>query len=193
MATYQVSLPERFNFSRPEEWPKWIRRFERFRYASDLKGQSEESQVHTLIYSMGDEADDILSSFKLSSDDLKKYETVKKKFDDYFVQRRNVIFERAKFNQRRQEENEAIDDFIVDLYRLAEHCGYGELHDEMIRDRIVVGVRDRKLSEKLQLEKNLTLETAVTEVRQSETIKKQQTLIRSDFSQPQPGVEHVQK
>ena len=78
MATYQVSLPERFNFSHPEEWPKWMR-FEHFRYASDLKEQSEESQVHTLIYSMGNEADDILSSFKLSADDLKKYETVKKK------------------------------------------------------------------------------------------------------------------
>ena len=107
----------------------------------------------------------------LSSDDLKKYETVKKKIDDYFVQQRNVIFERAKFNQRRQEENEAVDDFIVDLYCLAEHGGYGKLHDEMIRDRIAVGVRDRKLLEKLQLEKNLTLETVVTEAHQSQTIK----------------------
>ena len=57
---------------------------------------------YTLIYSMGDEANDILSSFKLFAYDLKKYETVKKKVDDYFVQRRNVNFERAKFNQRLQ-------------------------------------------------------------------------------------------
>ena len=51
----------------------------------------------------------------------------------------------------RQEENETVDDFIVELYSLTEHCVYGELHDEMIRDRIVMGVHDRKLCENLQL------------------------------------------
>ena len=52
-------------FSQPEEWPKWIRRFERFRCATDLMAKSEESQTQTLIYVIGDEDDDILSSFKL--------------------------------------------------------------------------------------------------------------------------------
>ena len=51
----------------------------------------------------------------------------------HFVQRRNVIFERAKFNQRRQEEGEPVDSFITALYALAEHCAYGALHDEVIR------------------------------------------------------------
>ena len=32
--------------------------------------------------------------------------------------------------------------FITSLYCLAEHCGYGMLHDETIRDRIVVGLWD---------------------------------------------------
>ena len=50
---------------------------------------------------MGDKADDLLSSFGLSDDD-EKYATVKEKFDDYFVKRRNVIIERARFNSRKQ-------------------------------------------------------------------------------------------
>ena len=41
--------------------------------------------------------------------------------------------------------------FITDLYRLAEFCEYGSLRDEMIRDRLVVGLRNDKLSEKLQM------------------------------------------
>jgi len=56
-----------------------------FRTASGLAGKSEESQVNTLIYSMGDKADDIFQSFKLSEEDLKKYNTVKQKFDSHFV------------------------------------------------------------------------------------------------------------
>jgi len=53
------------------------------------------------------------------------------------------------------------------------HCNYGNLQNEIIRDRIVVGIRDRKLSERLQLEADLTLEKAITTVCQSETVKKQ--------------------
>ena len=99
MANYQVSPPEPFTFSRPEEWPKWIKRFERFRLASELQKKEEESQVNTLLYTMGSEADDILYSFQLSETDSKKYEVVKGKFDSHFIKRRNVIFERAKFNR----------------------------------------------------------------------------------------------
>jgi len=47
------------------------------------------------MYCMGDRADDILRSFKLSDEDSKKYEVVKNKFDSHFVKRWNVIFERA--------------------------------------------------------------------------------------------------
>ncbi len=62
---------------------------------------------------------------------------------------------------------------------LAAHCQYGVLYDERIRDRIVVGIRDRRLSEKLQMQATLLLDEAVTQVRQSEAVKKQQLTVRS--------------
>ena len=91
--------------------------------------------MNTLIYAMGDQADDILRWFTLSEEDRKNYAIVKAKFDCHFVQRRNVIFERAKFNRRKQEEGESVETFITALYALTELCGYGNLHDVMIRDR----------------------------------------------------------
>ena len=117
-----------------------------------------------------------MRSFALPEEDRKNYAIVKTKFDNHFVQRRNVIFERV--NRRRQEEGESVDSFITALYTLAEHCGYGELHDEMVRDRIVVGIRNGALSEKLQLNADLALQTAITQVRQAEAVKKQQPLVR---------------
>ena len=86
---------------------------------------------------MGDEVDDILRSFGLSAYHAKKYDVVKGKFDSHFIKRRNVIYERVRFNQRRQEAVESVDCFVTGL---AEHCEYAALHDEMIRDRIVVGL-----------------------------------------------------
>ena len=183
-ASFHVSMPDPFTFIRPEEWDRWTRRFDRFRVASGLARKDDGVQVSTLIYAMGDQADDILRSFALPEEDRKNYAIVKAKFDNHFVHRRNVIFERARFNRRRQEEGESVDSFITALYTLAEHCGYGELHDEMVRDRIVVGIRNGALSEKLQLNADLTQQTAITQVRQAEAVKKQQPLVRGTPDNP---------
>ena len=57
--SFQVAPPEPFSFKKPDEWPKWIRRFVRFRFASALDEQEKVTQVNALIYAMRDEADDI--------------------------------------------------------------------------------------------------------------------------------------
>ena len=69
--------------------------------------------------------------------------------------------QRALFNKRHQLAGESVDTFIQDLYRLAEDCGYGSLKDGLIRDRIVVGIVDESLSDRLQAKADLTLEMAV--------------------------------
>ena len=63
---------------RPEEWPKWICKFERFRDASDLDEKSKQKHVSSLIYSMGEDADDILRSFWLTEDERKSIHNDKK-------------------------------------------------------------------------------------------------------------------
>ena len=62
---------------------------------------------------------------------------------------------------RRQEEGERVDSFITSLYQLAEHCNYHDLHNEMIQDQIVVGLRDLNLSERLKTDPELTLDKAI--------------------------------
>jgi hypothetical protein len=62
---------------------------------------------------MGPEADDIFASFKLNDENKKKYTKVKEKFDNHFIVRRNVIFERAKFNKRKQEDSENVETFVT--------------------------------------------------------------------------------
>lgn len=55
-----------------------------------------------------------------------------------------------------------------------------------------MGIRDAKLSENLQLDATLTLETAMTKVRQSEAVKKQQPAMHG--TEPMAGnVEAIQK
>ena len=51
------------------------------------------------------------------------------------------------------------------------------MHDEIICDRVVVGLQDAHLSEKMQLEADLLLEKAVTQARQADSVKQQQCLV----------------
>ncbi len=90
---------------------------------------------------------------------------------------------------RVQTEDESVDNFITDLYALAEFCNFGDLREELTRERIVFGIRDKAISERLQLESALTLEKAVNLVRQKEVIRKKQSLItRPPFQGPKLDV-----
>ena len=111
--TFHVITLEPFTFSCPEEWDRWIRRFERFRVASGQTLRGDDVQVNTLIYTMLDQADNILHSLTLSEEDRKNYSVVKDKFNSYFIRRRNVIYKRTRFNCRKQEEGKIAEAFIT--------------------------------------------------------------------------------
>lgn len=174
-----VSPPEPFPFDQPESWEKWIRRFNRYRTVSSLDEKPNACQVDTLIYCMGDKAEDIFATFKLAPEEAQNFNIVVAKFNDHFKGDTNVIYERARFNRRCQEEGESIDSFITNLHTLAKNCNFRDLHEELIHDRIVVGCTDPKLSLSLQIIPDLTLDGAIRRARQSETIKSQQHLLRS--------------
>ena len=63
-----------------------------------------------------------------------------------------------RFNRRDHREGESAEQYTMTLYELVKNCDYGDLRDDMPRDRLVVGIRDTALSEKLQMDAKLTLD-----------------------------------
>lgn len=53
--------------------------------ASGLTEKDKTSQISTLIYAMGDTADDILTSFKLTKAQKRRYSDVRQKFKVYLM------------------------------------------------------------------------------------------------------------
>ena len=177
MANVQLQTPKRFDFKNPDAWLSWKRRFEQFRIASGLSETDEARQISVLLYCIGPEAESVLDSTNITSGQRKKYDTVVAKLDSFFQVRMNTIFERARFNRRCQGEDETAEEFITALFALAENCNYGDLREELIRDRLVIGIKDTALSEHLQLDGNLTLNKAMKTVRQWEAVREQQTVL----------------
>ncbi len=122
----------------------------------------------------------IYSTFTFSAEEENDYyNAVVKRFDEHFVPKRNLIHDRACFHKWSQRSGESVEAFVRCLYELAEFCEkLGATKDEQIRDRIVIGIADSNVSEKLQLVPDLTLEKAIQISRQSEQIETQSADIR---------------
>ena len=157
---YPSPTPDPFNFKVPDDWPWWQRHFEQFHMASGLQDASASKQVNTSLYCLEEEAKSVLKSTNITEEETKNYKTVLVKFDSFFQVRRNIIFDRARFNRWCQLPGESVEQYMVELYNLVEHCNYGDLKSEMIRDRLVIGILDQTLLECLQLDPDLTLEKA---------------------------------
>lgn len=60
------------------------------------------------MYCIGDEVDDILKGLNLTNENMEEYDAVKECFQAFFVVKKNIICERARFNMRKQEKNELV-------------------------------------------------------------------------------------
>ena len=112
----------------------------------------------------------IFSKFEFPDEPWDTYDSVIHKFDEYFVPKVNIIHEYSLFKQWVQRAEENIEAYVWALYELAE-CTHFHDKDEAIRDRLVLGVMDKEISEKLQLTPDLTSKKAIGMARQSEQEK----------------------
>ena len=97
-ANVHFQPPESFNFWKPDEWSCWWKHLKQFCIASGLAEEAEDRQVNTLLYCLGNDAEDILCSTNISEEDRKKYGKVLGNFDQFFHVWKNVIIERTWFN-----------------------------------------------------------------------------------------------
>lgn len=88
------------------------------------------------------------------------YQSVVNELNKYYDPTPNEISESFKFFHRQQHEGEPVQDFIVEIRRIAQNCNFATMLDRMLRDRIVCGVRSKNLQKQLLAKKDLTLAEA---------------------------------
>ena len=87
----------------------------------------------------------------------KSYEDLAKLLQDHFMHKPSAVVQQFKFNTRSQQPGETIVMFLAELRHLSEGRGFGITLDEMLRDRLVCGVRDIRIQRRLLAEPKLTL------------------------------------
>ena len=171
--TANVPLPSKLNTedrNLAQIWKKNRRQFENYCIASRLDKEEDAFQCAVFLATVGEDAMDIFDGLHFDAEaDKKKLDKVIKAFEDFCVGETHEAYESYKFHIRRQKPEETIEAFITSLRQLAKPCNFAQLEDRLIRDQVVVGVREENLRERLLEEKNLTLATCLEIGRAYET------------------------
>ena len=84
---------------------------------------------------------------------------------------------RFKFFNVKQQESQPVNDFVNELRTKAQECEFLELTESLIRGRIVCGINNVKLQERLLREPDLTLDRAILLCKADEDIRKQTNML----------------
>ncbi|XP_037579458.1 uncharacterized protein K02A2.6-like [Dermacentor silvarum] len=162
--------PPAFDFDNPSSWPTWLLQYEDFSFAIGRYAAPTEVQVRSMLYCMGPLARVVLASTTLGDADLKDAVAVQKAFSDHLVHSPNELYESARFHRRTQQPGESADAFYTALRTMVKRCNYSspDIEERLVRDRFLVGLLDRKLSDQLCRNPSLMLHEALTHVRQHE-------------------------
>ena len=107
------------------------------------------------------------------------YADVVKRFELEFVGGKRVVFARYRFKIYERAEEQHLDNYTTELHTLANACEFKE-HENMIRDKIVFSMNNKRIQERLLREVKLTLKRTVDICKYSEVTRKEvQTMKKS--------------
>ncbi|XP_042148639.1 uncharacterized protein K02A2.6-like [Ixodes scapularis] len=124
----------------PDVWDDWLQSYEWYATAIQLQKKPPEVQVANFMTVIGPDAQNVFRTLPLSEDDKKNLDIVKQRFKEHSHPKVNPTYERYRFNQMKQKEGETFNEFLTAARLQAKKCKFGELTDELLRDRIIVGI-----------------------------------------------------
>lgn len=186
-----VKLPHNLDLQSPNlssEWKFWKQSFEDYLITTGQDNAADKVRLSLLRNMMGPDAARILSTLPLSEEDSLKYDKVMGAIEDYANPRTNIVFDRFMFNARVQEEGETFDHFLTECRRLLKTCNYSDskgetIENQLLRDKIVHGVRDKSVQEGLLRQDDLTLDKTIKYCQASEQSKKQVEKLSTGFQE----------
>lgn len=150
-------------------------------------------QVATLMTVIGEDAREVCSTFTdwAEEGDDQKITTVLKKLREHCEQCNNIPFERYRFNRRVQDPGKTYDQYRTALRKLAEGCNFEVINpEEILCDRLLFGICDNKVRERLFRETSLTLAKTDEICRASESTTAQMKLVENQ-TDPSSSVNEV--
>lgn len=173
MESCRLPSPFNTNGNLANNWKIFKQQFEIYLLASEKMQKEKNIKAAILLNLIGEDGLQLFNNFNLSTADQKDVDKILDEFDKFCNPKQNIVYERYKFNQRNQKSGENFDSFLADLKKLILTCDYGDEESSILRDRIVLGICDSVLQEKLLGIENLNERRAIDACRAAELTKTQ--------------------
>ena len=157
-----------------------INNWEDYELATGLDKRPETIRLATLRSIMGKDCLQIFLNLKLTEEESTSVNASLAALEGYFKPKTSVVYERYLFNSSTQGPDEGIDEFVNRLRKQSSSCKFGALTDEMIHDRIVIGLQDRNTKLRLLKEEDLDLNKTVNICTASEIATRQLQSMKLD-------------
>ena len=157
-----IKLPDRLSLGTcaAKNWKLFKQRWDTYSIITELSELSNVKQKALFVHCLDDDALEAYNTFELS--EISTVKEIIEQFEIFIVGEANVTYERYCFNRRNQEEGENFELFLADIQRLIKTCDFcDKCRSSILKDRIVLGIRDSSVQKDLLKIRDLTLEKAV--------------------------------
>ena len=142
-----------------DEWSDYQERLDQLFIAKDV--EEEEKKKAILLSSCGRSAYRLIKKLLLPKKVAEEtYKNICDKLNAYFNPKPSEIVQRFRFYKRDRRDGEPISEFVAELRHLSNGCEFADTLNKMLRDRLVLGVNDAALQQRLLEEPALTYESA---------------------------------
>ncbi|XP_052562525.1 uncharacterized protein K02A2.6-like [Culex pipiens pallens] len=140
--------------------------------ATELSKKGNDLQIATFMAVVGAEAVMMIDDLALTEAQQATPTDILQAVEEHLVPARDVRLERADFNTMVQQDGEKIEDFVKRMRKKVKKCGHTPAQqEEMVKDRLIVGISDHQMRKKLLKAGNLTVDQMVVKVKESQDIE----------------------
>ena len=141
------------------DFTDWFERLEQWFVGNQIKDPGRKRVL--LLSLIGSKGYKLIRSLAQNKPSEKSYDELTKLMKDHLQPKPNEIAERYVFYNRERKDGESIKDYVAELWKLSEHCNFGEKLEESLRDKLVCGMNIEKIQQKLLAVRTLDLQTAI--------------------------------
>ena len=144
-----------------DNWERFKDQWENYERAADLSEAGAEKGVAVFLTYLSGEAYATYCSLAHTADEKKDIAKIIAALETFYIGSVNVTYQRYLFYQCVQEANERFDTFLGEVRRMARSCQFEAMEESMIRDHVVVGVKDDATRHMIPQVRDLTLRKAI--------------------------------
>ena len=143
-----------------EEWKQYVERLEQYLIANGVENADKKRAI--FLSTIGPQAYKLLSSLVApAAPGEKAYEDLVQAMTDHHSPPPSEIVQRYRFHTRFRQQGETVATYVSELRALAQWCNFGQSLENMLRDRLVVGIDNEAIQRRLLSETTLTFKKAL--------------------------------